>query len=243
TGKQIWMLWNPDPKKEKDVKFSTPEFKTNGLMADTSGHAASAGPDGQGYFVLYADGGNTVCSRDPRDVEAPLSATVFEGVHQKTPGYGFKGASQTSVVFRLDTVTGTLEKGTWLSAWMEKARANALRINSVVADRAGRQILVGNSAFGCPTKDPWYVCRDGGYQGGGFIAVFDPNFQMIQAGYFPTSNFGSIAEREGTIVAVGSAKHWEDEPSQTTARTFQPAQKSYGGGNTDGYIVVLRTLK
>src|ERR1043165_62668 len=171
AGKPLWALWNPDPKKEKDVKFSTPDFKTNGLMADTSGHAAAFGANGKIYFVLYADGGNTVCTRDPADVDQPLDKNVFAGVFQSGPGYGFKGASKTSVIFRIDAQKGTLEKGTSLCAGLTKARANGLSIDAAASDAQGRQFLVGNSAFGCPTRDPWYVCKEGGYQGGGYLAL------------------------------------------------------------------------
>src|SRR5205807_5913204 len=136
------------------------------------------GADGKIYFVLYADGGNTVCTRDPADVDLPLDKNVFAGAFQPGPGHGFKGASKTSVIFRIDAQKGRLEKGTWLCAWISKARANSLSIDAAASDEKGRHFLVGNSAFGCPTKQPWYLCKEGGYQGGGYLAIMDPAFQM-----------------------------------------------------------------
>jgi hypothetical protein len=239
-GKQVWGLWNPDPKKEQDAKFSTPEQKTNGLMADTTGHAASVAAGGKVYFMLYADGGNSVCTRDPQDVDRPLDKSVFAGVFQNGPGYGFRGASKTSVIFRLDSARGTLEKGTWMCAWLDRQHANGLGIDAATSDAAGRQYLVGGSAFGCPTKQPWYVCQEGGYQGGGFLAVFDPEFQMLQCGYFPGSSISAVAVRGNTLVVAGSAKEFEDAKVKSPVRAYKPIQATFGGGDRDGYFAVFR---
>jgi hypothetical protein len=239
-GKPLWSLWNPDPQREKDAKFSTPEFKTNGLMADTTGHAAAFGADGKIYFMLYADGGNTVCTRDPAEVDRPLDKNVFAGVFQQGPGYGFKGASKTSVVFRIDAQKGTLEKGTWLCAWINKSRANGLSMDAAASDARGRQFLVGNSAFGCPTKDPWYVCKEGGYQGGGYLAIMDANFQMLQCGYFPATTITSVSARNGYAVIAGHVRQYEDAETKLEARVHQPLQKTFGGGGRDGFFAVFK---
>ena len=239
-GKLLWSIWNPDPKKEKDVKFSSNELKTNGLMADTTGRAASFGADGKVYFMLYADGGNSVCTRDPLDVDQPLDKIVFDGVFQKSPGYGFKGASKTSVIFRIDARKGTLEKGTWMCAWLDRAHANGLGIDAATSDEKGRQFLVGNSAFGCPTKDPWYMCKEGAYQGGGFLAVMGPDFKMLQCGYFPAVGITCVSARGGHVVIAGNAKQYEDEEGKIESRVFKPFQKRFGGGK-DGYFAVFKT--
>ncbi len=239
-GKLIWSLWNPDPRKEKAVKFSSAARKTNGLMADTTGRAASSQGNGKICFMLFADGGNTVCTRDPLDVDRPLDKGVFDGVFQSGPGYGFKGASKSSVIFRIDARTGKLEKGTWMTAWLDRAHANALALEAAAGDEAGRQFLVGNSAYGCPTREPWYVCREGGYKGGGFLAVMDADFKMLQCGYFPASQIGCVSAGGGRVVIAGSARKYEDEKSKTAARVFRPLQRQFGGGSRDGYFAVFK---
>jgi hypothetical protein len=239
-GKQVWAVWNPDPKKEKSAKFASEGEVCNGLMADTTGHAASASGS-KIFFMLFADGGNSVCTRDPLDVDKPLDKSVFDGVYQNGPGYGFKGASKTSVIFRLDAEKGVLEKGTWMCAWLDRAHANGLGIDAAAQDANGRQFLVGGSAFGCPTKQPWYVCREGGYQGGGFLAIFDANFKMEQCGYFPATNLHAVASRGNTVVVAGSIKEWEDAESKTAPRIFKPLQKAFGGGERDAFFAVFQT--
>ncbi len=111
AGQQVWALWNPEPGRQKGTAYGG-----NGLMADTAGHGAVATPAGKLLLTFFADGGNSVCTRDPADPDRKLAAEVFAGVHQGHPGHGFRGATNTSVVFRVDPATGRLEKGTWFTA-------------------------------------------------------------------------------------------------------------------------------
>jgi hypothetical protein len=240
AGKELWMLWNPDPRLQRATKWATAELPANGLMADTTGRYLFTAPDGRVYIILYADGGNTICTRDPRDVFRPLDPQVHAGVYQGTPGFGFRGASRTSVVFRLNPADGRLEKGTWMCAWRDKSHANFLSLEGVAADGPEPIILVGNSAANCPTQHPWYVCREGGYPGGGFLAAFDRDFRLLQCGYFPGAHLSSVAIRQGIVAAVGRAKQFEDDSSRQFTRIYQAPQKSFGGGTRDGYIVVFR---
>lgn len=239
-GKQLWMLWHPDPRLQRASKWATPALPANGLMADTAGRFLYAGPDGRIYIILFADGGNSICTRDPRDPFRPLDPQVFAGVFQATPGFGFRGASRTSVIFRLDPTHGRLEKGTWMCAWRDKSHANYLSMEAAALEATGLLFVVGNSAAQCPTLHPWYVCRQEGYPGGGFLAVFDHNFHLLQCGYFPGANLSCVAVHKDVVVAAGRAKQYEDEKTQTFTRIFQAPQQAFGGGSRDGYFVVLR---
>ncbi len=243
-GKVIWSLWNPDPKLEKGAQFGG-----NGLMADTTGHAAATDAAGRVYLMLYADGGNSVCSRDPSDPGKPLDKSVFAEAHQKGAGYGFKGASQTSVIFRINSETGALERGTWISSWLTPARANAFRIEAADGDGKDLQIVAGNSGAGCPTKDSWYVAPEGGYRGGATLAIFDGDFASKQFGYIPGAGFSCVAYRNGLIVAAGSAKAENEasDPAKPDAEkikypvpTYNAVQPTFGGGEKDGYVAIFR---
>ncbi len=241
-GKQIWAMWNPDPKKEAGAQFGG-----NGLMADTTGLSADVDAEGKIYFILKADGGNTVCMRDPTNVDEKLDPEVMRGAFQGGAGYGFHGASSTSVIFRIDPKSGKIEKGTWMCAWLDKQHANGLKINAAAGNEAGLQFVVGGSANGCPTKSPWYVAPEGGYKGGGFLAVFDKDFAMQQCGYFPGSDISCVAYNKGTLVIAGSAKK-DAAPKDADAANFpvpiyKPIQENFGGGEKDGYFVVLKVGK
>ena len=231
AGKPLWRLWNPDPTREVDARFGG-----NGLMADTTGAAAGVTEDGKFLLTLYADGGNSVCNRDPADPDKPLDPAVFKDVHQNGPGYGFKGASKTSVVFRVDPKSGTVEKGTWFCSWLNPQHANGLSIDAM-SGTGGGQFVVGSSANGLPLKLPWYPHLDGAYQGGGYVAVFDAGFRLQQCGYFSNSSLRCVASRDGWVVAGGTIK--PATRAEEPTRLLKPFQAE-PGSEQDGYVVVLR---
>jgi len=242
-GKQLWALWNPDPTKEVDARYGG-----NGLMADTTGVYCATDDQGSLYLGLRADGGNTVTARYPLDASNPLDSSVFEGVFQSGPGFGFHGASMTSVIFRADAKTGTLQKGTYMSAWLTPANANSLLIDGA-AGLGAYQFVIGDSAFGFKSKDPWYEAPKGGYKGDGFLAVFDRDFKMVQAGYFPGSDMQCLDARNGLVViggsapekATGSDKSIPNAPEITYAvPCYKPIQQAFGGGKKDGYFAVFQ---
>ena len=234
-GKPLWSLWNPDPKSEAGTQYGG-----DGLMADTTGLRAAATASGGLLLMLKADGGNSVCLRDPADPAKPLDPAVMAGAFQKSAGFGFHGASATSVIFRADARAGHLEHGTWMSAWLSPAHANALNMSDAAGDTQGDSFVVGDSAWGCPTKRPWYTAAEGGYQGGGFLAVFDPAFGLRQCGYFPGASLNTVACRNGTVVIAGSAGPNADHDGHADPiRLFHPVQSTFGG-QSNGYFAVLR---
>jgi len=242
SGKPVWALWNPDPKHQADAKYGG-----TGLMADTTGKFAGSGADGSLFLALYADGGNTVTTRNPRNENELLDKKVFAGVHQDGPGFGFKGASSTAVIFRVNAQTGNLEKGTFMSAWLTPQRANGLGMDEVASGTSGNIFIAGGSASGCPTKDPWYQAPEGGYKGGGFLAVLDREFKMRQCGYFPGTDIQCVAERDGLVViggkAVEKAKAGDVKKGETQITygvpTFKPLQPKFSGGRKDGYFAIF----
>ena len=218
-------------------------------MADTTGHFAGSDAAGNILLGLFADGGNSVCTRDPHNVNGPLDSKVFEGVFQKTAGHGFKGASKTAVLFRVNPVSGQLEKGTWMCAWLSAQRANGLGMEAVAGDTLGRTFLVGSSAAGCPTMNPWFAGMEGGYRGGGYLAVFNKDFSMAQCGYFPGTKLNCVAYRNGSLVVGGTASKESVNrdksmpavpPVVEAVPQFEPIQPAFGGGTQDGWFAVFK---
>jgi hypothetical protein len=243
-GNPMWGLWNPEPGRQV-----AKEFGGNGLMADTVGVDCGTSVSGDFYLLLRADGGNTVTTRDPLDPDKPLDEQVFKDVFQKTTGYGFKGASQTSVIFRVDVRTGALERGTFMSAWISPQRANSLFMVNAVGDEKGNVYLVGNSASGCPTHLPWFDFVEGGYQGGGFLAVLGREFTMEQCGYFSNTKLAGVARgKNGTVVVVGDAKFSSLEGLEASREgvtdvltpTLNAIQPVHAGGERDGWFAVFK---
>ena len=238
NGKPLYTLWNPDPKQEAGT-----EYGGNGLMADTTGRAAALDGRGNPVLLLYADGGNTVGMRDPFDVNKPLALSVTDGVFQKTAGFGFQGASRTSLIYEIAPDTGKPTKATWMSAWIDPSHANGLSVRGAAGDSTGNLFVVGDSAYGCPTLKPWYRASEGSYRGGGFLACFDPDFKMRQCGYFPGASISCAACRGDYVVIAGTAAPGETDKSgalRNTTPLFHALQSNFGGGKQDAYFAVLK---
>lgn len=233
-GRQVWKLWHPKPSRQVSARHGG-----NGLMADTTGKFAVAGPEGRVYLCLYADGGNSVCTRNPDDPDKPIDPSVFRGVFQKGPGYGFKGASSTAVLFRVHAGKGRVEKGTWMCAWLSRQRANGLGMDAAAGDDKGNLYVVGGSASGCPTRRPW-LGEIPGYRGGGYLAIFGPSFQMRQCGYFQRTDLHSVAVGHGLVVAAGACKPGSGKDDEDPIWVHHPLRDEYAGGQRDGYVLVFR---
>ncbi len=245
AGKQVWALWNPDPKDQADAQ----KYGGTGLMADTTG--SFVGTTGTGDFLLglYADGGNTVLMRDPQNPREKLDPSVFAGVFQDGPGFGFKGASSTSAVLRANPA-GKLLKGTFMCAWLTPQRANGLGMSDATGNERGDLFVAGGSAYGCPVKSPWFEVPEGGYKGGGFLAVFDPDFKMKQCGYFPGTSVTCVATGRGVAVIAGNALESAKGSDRTKPNApeityptalHQPVQPQFGGGKKDAWFAIFKT--
>lgn len=250
AGTPAWTLWNVDPKGQADAK----KHGGTGLMADTTGAGVLGDGTGRIWLRLYADGGNSVCTRDPQDRSArrPMPPEVFAGVWQPGPGYGMKGAISTPVIFRADAASGRLEKGTWLSAWLPwgaRKQANTLRLADLAADADGTLYAVGASACYPPVKDPWFAARpdeEGWYGGGGFLAVLDPGMRLLQAGAFCGSigSLEAVAAR-GELVAVAGAVRGDGKKPVDRIRNpvWSLGAVQPWSGDDDGWVAVFRRTR
>jgi hypothetical protein len=248
AGDPAWTLWNPDPKDQKSEKFGG-----TGLMADTTIDLIAPAADGSIFVVASADGGNSVCTRDPQNPRNPIAARVYgdkkAGIRetwQSGPGYGMKGAIQTCVLLRVDPAAPEVQRGTWLCSWMPfsgpRKRANSLFVRAVAED-AGMVFVSGASACYPPYKDPWLAPADGTagwYGGGGFLCIFDHDLQLVQAGAF----FGSIGSldacsaRDGVVVVAGRTS---DKPADLQANPVHQVKALQGWSkDVDGWFAVLR---
>src|SRR5262249_62048233 len=108
------------------------------------------------------------------------------------------------------------------------------------ADDEGRPCVVGGAAASGPTEQPWYACKPGGTKGGGFLAVFDRDFRLHQGGYFPGGGIRAVGARDGRVVIAGSATEYEDAEAGVPVRVYKPLQPAFGGGEKDGYFVLLK---
>lgn len=242
TGKLLWTLWNNPPKEPADGKYGG-----TGLMADGTAHAVCATGDGRFIITVVHDGGNAVTTRDPSDARKPLDTTIFAGAFQNGPGYGMKGAINTSVCFRVEAQKGTLEKGSWMCAWVENhQRANTLRMENCVSDGNGTTSVSGASASGLPLVKPWFSPRPEEYTGGGFLAAFDANMDLIQCGPWHPGEMNAVATNGGIVTiggrAGGVSGKKEKKPMHPAEqlRLVRPVGQQVINGEGDAVIVIFR---
>lgn len=238
-GKLLWSLWNPDPKDQKGAKFGG-----TGLMADGTGNLAASTPEGKFLIGVFHDGGNAITTRDPQDPRKPLDPAVFAGAYQGGPGHGMKGAITTSVLFRVDPATGTLEKGTWMCAWMNnRSRANSLSMTDAAADAQGDVYVAGSSAWELTTKLPWQEFRADEYRGGAFLAAFTNGFAMRQCGAFNPGDVVAVAARDGIVAVAGRAKGLNKDGTPVAEalriRLHHPSGHEQVKGASDAFIAIL----
>jgi hypothetical protein len=235
-GKKMWTLWDFDPKGQLSKKDGG-----NDLTADTWGRSARMGRDGKVYMEILANSEKTVLTRDVADANKPIDKNVFAGSFESEPGKGYSTSGQAAcVLFRVDPVTGAVEHGTWMSAWLTPGkRANPLDMIDVTTDEQGRACVVGRSDYGCPVKDPWYYEEDK-FRGHGFLAIFDKDLQMLQCGYFHQTILTSVDAAYGYVVAGG----WTLSGSESQGmnlKVYNPIKDSLSDGESEGYLAVFST--
>ena len=242
SGKLLWTLWNNPPKDQADGKYGG-----TGLMADGTAHAVCATGDGRFMITVVHDGGNAVTMRDPSDARKPIGQEVFSGSFQDGPGWGMKGAINTSVCFRVEAQKGTIEKGTWMCAWIENhARANTLRMENCASDSKGTTYVVGASAAGLPLAKPWFSPRPDEYTGGGFLAVFDNKMALMQSGPWNPGDINAVATNGGIVAigghaeGVGGKKEKKPIPPEEQMRLVKPVGQKAIDGDGDAVVVIFR---
>lgn len=200
-GKNIWTLWDFDPRSQLSKKNGG-----NDLTAEAWGRSVRMGRDGKVYLQMQTSGDKTVLLQDPADVSKKIDPAIFDGAFEATPGKSYSWSRQVaaaSVLFRADPISGAIEHGTWMNAWLTpNKKANPLEMRDVATDKQGRTFVVGMSESGCPVKDPWYY-DESTFRGHGFLAIFDKDFQMLQCGFFQQTNLTTVDSAYGYVVVGG----------------------------------------
>ncbi len=236
-GKNIWTLWNFDPKSQLSKKDGG-----NDLTAEAWGRTVRMGKDGKVYIQMHTTRDKTVLNQDPTDVTKPIDPAVFAGAFESAPGKSYSRNSEVaaSVLFRADPLDGNIEHGTWMNAWlMQGKKANCLGMIDVATDDQGRTYAVGWSEAGCPVKDPWY-CDESTYRGHGFLAIFDSELQMLQCGYFQQTVIASVDAAYGYVVIGGRLMNGSSNKG-LNLKAHNPIQKRLSDNESEAYLAIFST--
>lgn len=238
-GKAVWTGWNWTGR-----LVGTDYFRQ---VSDSAARILRIARNGDLLVVGWSDGGNTVWQNIPYDLE---------GHHGK---YGYmRDMSAASVgsfchILRLNSETMEVLGGTiWMTyhPYTNKPNSAAMRDIQELAD--GRWVATGGAAFGLiETHDAWvtpYVAEAAANpkaspKGGTFFTVFDAQFRrLLFSTQVPGLGNQQIATRGKQVLLTGSVKERETSyGSQHPPLLKDAVQKTFGGGATDGYIMLINT--
>jgi hypothetical protein len=219
-GKVIWKAYG----------WTAKELEDAGLAAETRGCRLQMGRDHKLYVAGEGASAATLWQRQPQDLKQKVTLAAGDKFQDST------GAGTTALGFigRFDSRTGKLEAGTLLLARQSDDKPAALKPRALAVDEVGRVYVGGTAAANPPISDDAF---NGKFEGGGaFFTIFDADFRRTYATKLCSGQTNAIGVGAGFIVIAGEGKD--------KLTPFKPIQKEYGGGESDGWIVLLsRSIK
>jgi hypothetical protein len=226
NGQVMWRLWEWDPKEIGSDRYR--------LVSDSSVRALTLTPEGDLVVVGWSDGGNSVFTREPTDLDKPVKYGFIDSL------WGARVGS-FAWLMRLNGETKQFQGGTiWCAFLIAQDRPNSVGVDGSALVR-GQTAITGESAFGLITTPDAWVKLDPAtdYIGGPYVAIFSPDFQdLLFCSPLPGVR-GSIrcAAFDDRLAVVG---HSFGEESRTPIKdALQPSI----GGEADGYLLLAEVQK
>lgn len=239
-GKTRWTAWN----------WTGPIVGNDAvrLVSDSAVRIVRVCDDDTILVAGWSDGGNTVFTRQPYDIEAPHGKSSFAG---STWGAGVLSVSH---ILRLDAKTMQVRgHAQWLSYLTHTNKPNSARIDDIAHLPDGRCIVVGGTSHAMiETPDAWITpfikAKDDqpGPKGGNALVIYSPDFdQLLFATHLPcVRDLRLAAPAHGRFVIVGAAApDPEKHPSLRQPLLPNALQPAFGGGRTDAYIMLVEAAK
>ena len=214
------------------------------LVSDSVVRGVCYDDDGNLLIHAWADGGNSVLLREPTDVRA---------VSRKLDGLGFSawgaGVLSSAYLIKIDPRTYKVAGGTlWLAFLRDKNKPNSININTLGFARDGSVCIGGSSAWGLIQTANAFP----GEPGGSYVAVLNKDCTALRF----SSNLPATGQAEVTdgarwavvsgvqngrarVLFLSGAVDQEDSYGLRPAPTLNPRQPKFGGGFSDGHILLL----
>jgi hypothetical protein len=241
TGKQTNSWWSFNP---KDLGSDTKVH----LESDSSPSAATWNKTGEILMTGWSDGGNSVFSCQPKDLNARHAG--YSGFIDSLWGMGVGGVGH---ILRLDPAANrTVAAGFWQSfvpndpetftKKREIGKPNTVSLTGIGLLPNEDLVLTGASATGLiETPDAWYRYPGKGRMGGTFVTVLRGDFSRPRfSTYIPAVIAGlrSVVDARGRILLVGGATK-QHSRADAVVPAVKPLQPDFGGGLTDAFIALL----
>ncbi len=241
SGRKVWTLWEWPSRNLRDGQGND-----DGLVSDSACRAAAVVPNGDIIVGGWSDGGNSIFTRQPTDIEKPVPRSAFG-----MSSWGMRGANSLGYLMRIDPAS--LDVKAW-SLWVsyvpdtfqtprERGAPNFANIRQIEVLDGGQIAWRGQAATGLvQTPNAFYRHpADGRKYGGEYVAVFDADLRdLLFSSYVPGCEDVAIGRAPGGLVIASRSRGGDglaDRPTPSPVhRAVQPTKR----GEYDGHLVLLR---
>jgi hypothetical protein len=239
TGQVRWTAWN----------WTGPMVGTYfRQVSDSAVRLVRFARNGDLLVVGWSDGGNTVLSNEPYDLER----------HHRKYGF-FHDMSAANVgsfahLLRMDPDTMEVRAATyWMAYHPLTNKPNSGSVRDIIELQDGRWLLAGGTAWAMiETPDAWVTPWVAAHaadpaaarpQAGPAIAVFDSALkELLFCSLTPGLSQQHLAARGRFVLLAGRGKPIDSlYGSQFNAILKDAVQPEFGGGATDGYLMLIDT--
>jgi len=259
TGREPWRcptlnIHNPDGSlKHRFYDWGGPYVGLDNCrqVSDTAVRYVTHDRDGGILMYMWSDGGNSVATTQPHDVRTPAGV---RGLGMTTAGAGVLSAAY---IIRLDPQDYHITSWT---VWVANDGPPRNRPNSIWVDHLSRApdgslAFAGMSAWGVwQTADKLTDAEPAGQ----YLAVLNEDFTALRhcsvipgAGAADLNDgaalrgsgwgiaTGAVNGKSRVLFLAGSTGGRKSEEEEVAAPTRNAAQEHFGGGRSDGYVILM----
>jgi hypothetical protein len=238
-GEKIWTTWAWNPKRVGSDKYR--------LVSDSAAREGAVAPNGDILVVGWSDGGNSVFTRQPYDLDKPAKN---KGLGMSS--WGMKNANSLAYILRLDPKTQEQKAWTLWLAYIpddfnsprHRNAPNGCNIKEITVLRDESIGIVGGAATGLiQTPHSFFKYqRDGGKFGGPYVAVLGPKLSRIRySSYLPGCHDLALAPTKDGVAVTSRSDGGGGRMGKTPvgAGPGRPLQEKFGGGTFDAHILLI----
>lgn len=217
------------------------------LVSDTAIRGVMYDDEGNLIIHAWSDGGNSVAVMQPNDIRRPHGAFA-RGLKMDLSGANVLSAAY---ILRIETANYKVVDGTvWVAYHPTTTKPNSIWIEAFALAADGSMCIAGRSASG--------LIRTGNAIGGGqpagpYVAVLSRRFDSLRfcsnlPGCGKTQVWGDeewgiasgmVGGKARVMFLSGAVAKEAIYDEELAPPAVNPAQAGFGGGHTDGHIVVL----
>ena len=235
-GRRAWKLWDWPPRQ------CACGGDGNGLCADSAIRAMAPAPDGTFVLAGWSDGGNSVFTRQPTDLDQTARWNGF-GMDSS----GMKGPGSIAYLLRIEPATQKLVGGTLFQAYLPMSAKDArhrgaptpTKVQKIAVTDSGAVAFTGTAATGL-VQTPNALSAppsDGGGLDGEYVAVFTQDFQtLLFSSYLPGCERANLTAFKDEVIVVSRSKGTEGKADAKAGQTVNAIQDR----NCDAHILLLK---